>query len=73
MQTEVVTVPPETPTLDAIRIMRNQKVACLPVVKDGRLIGMVTETDMMEIARELLEEKFASESSTTLPALGSKS
>jgi CBS domain-containing protein/gamma-glutamylcysteine synthetase len=72
MQTEVVTVPPETPTLEAIRMMRELHVACLPVVKDGRLIGMVTETDMMEIARELLEEKFASESSTTLPAIGNR-
>ena len=51
------------------RIMRSQQGACLPVVKEGRLVGMVTETDMMEIARQLLEEKFASESSASLPKM----
>lgn len=70
METQVITVSPETPTLEAIRTMRRKHVACLPVIKAGRLIGMVTETDMMEIARELLEEKFASESSASLPMLG---
>ncbi len=52
-----VTVTPETSTLDAIDLMRRSGVGCLPVVKDGRLVGMITGRDFMEIARELLERK----------------
>ena len=33
------------------------RIGSLPVVKDGRLIGIVTERDFMDIAFELLEEK----------------
>ena len=32
MHTNVVTVNPETPTLDAIRLMKEHRIACLPVV-----------------------------------------
>jgi len=51
------TVPPETSTLDAIRIMREHQIGCLPVVKNGQLIGIVTQSDFMDVARDLLEEK----------------
>ena len=56
MQRDVVTVGPETTTLEVIRLMRDQHLSCVPVVKDGKLVGMVTEEDFLEIARELLEE-----------------
>ena len=52
-----LTVSPETSTLEAISIMRSRQIGCLPVVKDGRLVGMVTERDFMGIASELLEQK----------------
>jgi CBS domain-containing protein len=57
MNREPVTVPPEMDTLDAITIMRRAKVGCLPVVKDGRLVGIVTERDFMNVAAELMEQK----------------
>ena len=56
MASDLVTVGPETPTLDAIDVMRDKRISCLPVVKDGRLIGIVTEHDFMRIAGQLLEE-----------------
>ncbi len=37
--------------------MKGKSIGSLPVVKDGRLIGIVTERDFMDIASELLEEK----------------
>jgi CBS domain-containing protein len=59
------TVTPETPTLDAIMLMRREKIDCLPVVKDGRLVGILTERDFIEVAARLLEQKLgASESAT---------
>ena len=50
-----VTVEPSTSTLEAITLMRDHKVGCLPVVEDGRLVGIVTERDFIEISRKLLE------------------
>lgn len=52
-----LTVAPETSTLDAIELMRRHRVGCLPVVKDGRLVGLVTERDFMNVAAQLMEEK----------------
>jgi len=54
MERDPTSVAPETPTLDAIDLMREHKVSCLPVVNDGKLVGIVSETDFMPIAYELL-------------------
>ncbi|MEJ2207092.1 MAG: glutamate-cysteine ligase family protein [Gemmatimonadota bacterium] len=51
-----VTVTPDTPTLEAIDLMRERRVSNLPVVSDGKLVGIVTETDFMPIAYQLLSE-----------------
>jgi CBS domain-containing protein len=60
MATEIISVAPETPTLDAIALMRNHGVGCLPVLKDGRLVGIVTEHDFLLIAGQLLEKELRS-------------
>jgi CBS domain-containing protein len=57
MRREVVTVSPDTWTLDAIALMRRHRIGCLPVVKDGRIVAMVMEEDFMGIAADLLEER----------------
>ena len=38
-------VAPETATLEAIDLMRKHKVSCLSVVKNDKLVGLVTERD----------------------------
>jgi CBS domain-containing protein len=53
----LITISPETTTVEAIRLMREKSIGCLPVVHDNRLIGVVTERDFMAIAYELLERK----------------
>jgi CBS domain-containing protein len=50
-------VAPETETIKAIEMMREHEVGCLPVIKEGRLVGILTERDFMVITRELLCEK----------------
>jgi CBS domain-containing protein len=57
MRTEVTTVGLETATLDALRLMRRLRIGCLPVVQDGRLVGILTEEDFMTIASRLLEQR----------------
>ncbi len=57
MQRDPVCATPETPTLEAIALMREHKTSCLPVVNaDKKLVGIVTEHDYMRIAGKLLEE-----------------
>jgi CBS domain-containing protein len=51
------TVSPKTSTLAAIDLMREHKIGCLPVVKDRRLVGMITERDFMDVASELLRKQ----------------
>jgi CBS domain-containing protein len=53
---DVVVVTPETSTVEAIRLMRKHRIGCLPVAKDGRLVGVLTEGDFLDIAAELLEQ-----------------
>ncbi len=57
MSREIISVTPETSTLDAIALMRLHSVGCLPVLKDGRLVGIVTEHDFLIIAGKLLEKE----------------
>lgn len=55
MEVDPVTVTPETSTLEAIATMRKNKIGCLPVVSEGKLVGIITEHDFFEIAGVLLE------------------
>ena len=57
MKRDVVTVTPETATIDALRTMRKLRVGCLPVVSNDRLVGIVTEEDFMELASKMLEDQ----------------
>jgi len=57
MHDDPITVPPRTSCLDAILLMRKEGVACLPVVEEGKLLGIVTEHDFINMAASLLEEK----------------
>jgi CBS domain-containing protein/gamma-glutamyl:cysteine ligase YbdK (ATP-grasp superfamily) len=57
MHRDIITVHPHTRTLEAMRIMREERVGCLPVVdRDDRLVGILTEHDLIAIARPLLEK-----------------
>ena len=42
---------------EAIRLMREHQIGCLPVVKDERLVGIITERDLMNVAAALLEQQ----------------
>jgi len=61
MNRSPVTVHPDTPTVDAIRMMREQKLSCLPVTRENKLVGIVTEHDLIVVASRVLESKLASE------------
>jgi len=50
-----LTADPNMSCRDAIALMRRNRVGCLPVVNDGRLVGIVTESDFMQVASQLLD------------------
>jgi len=50
MTTDVITTTPETAVIDAARVMIKRKIGCLPVVKDGHLVGIITEGDFVALA-----------------------
>lgn len=45
----VVTVAPSTTVQEAARLMLKHKVAGLPVVSDGRVVGIITESDIFRL------------------------
>lgn len=55
MKPSPVTVAPDTPTLEAIEIMRRHNVGCLPVVEDNHLVGIVTAYDFLAVSAQLFE------------------
>lgn len=54
MTKEVITVTETTPIEEAAFIMANNKIGGLPVMRDGRLVGLITETDLFKIFLELM-------------------
>jgi len=53
MTKEVITVTEDTTLEEAARIMTDNKVGGLPVLRDNKLVGIITETDMFKIFLEL--------------------
>jgi CBS domain-containing protein len=56
MEKNLVTVSPQTKTMDALELMEKNHLGCLPVLHSNKLVGLVTERDFMKIAAELLKE-----------------
>ena len=54
MSSPLITVDPNTPLEEAARIMADNKIGGLPVVTGGKLVGIITETDVFKILLELL-------------------
>lgn len=49
----VITVTEYTPLEEAARIMADNKIGSLPVMRDDKLVGIITETDVFKIFLEL--------------------
>lgn len=54
MTRKVITVQEDTPLEEAARVMSDNKIGGLPVVRGDKVVGIITETDMFEIFLELL-------------------
>lgn len=50
MTADPVVVTPETPVQDALKLMKTNGFGRLPVVSKNRLVGIVTEADLMKVS-----------------------
>lgn len=53
MRDEVETISPDASIEEALESMLNPEVTMLPVVEDGRVIGVVTRTDLVRLIETL--------------------
>lgn len=57
MTTPVVRVPADATIREAARLMKDNKIAGLPVVEDGQLVGIITESDVFRLVVDMWESK----------------
>lgn len=55
MTSPVLTVSPNTDIAEASRMMVRNKIRRLPVVQKGKLVGIITTSDIMQVSPEILE------------------
>lgn len=54
MSEDLTTIAPDAPVEEAASLLVVKRIGCLPVVADGALVGIVTETDLLAVLVELL-------------------
>ena len=47
MSHPVITIPPDMPIIDALNLMKREHIRRTPVVKDGKLVGIVSDKDLL--------------------------
>jgi CBS domain-containing protein len=52
MKTDVVTISPDAPLVDAAKLMMERKIGCLLVTEGKAIVGILTETDFVKLAIE---------------------
>jgi CBS domain-containing protein/gamma-glutamylcysteine synthetase len=57
MRRKLVTIAPETSTLEALGLMRDKNIGCLPVIKNEKLVGLITAYDFLTVSAKLFEER----------------
>jgi acetoin utilization protein AcuB len=55
MSTDLITVARNTTIEDAANLMAKYKIGAVPVVAQGRLVGILTETDILRVFIEMVE------------------
>ncbi len=71
MKKNPVTVTPDTPFEEALRIGQDKRIGSFPVLEDGKLVGMTTESDIIRFLTRALGIKEEG-SRVTIEGLGGK-
>lgn len=54
MKKNVLTVTEDTPIEEAARVMADNKIGALPVLRGGNIVGIITETDLFKLFLEMM-------------------
>ena len=54
MSGDVVTISPHAPIEEAANLMFQKRIGALPVVQDGKMVGIITETDVLGVLTEMM-------------------
>ncbi len=60
MKTDILSVDPDMDVCTAIKKLLKNKYGCLPVVENGKLVGIVTEADFLNLTLNLLQKSKSS-------------
>ena len=71
MKKNPVTITPDTPFEEALRLGQEKKIGAFPVVEDGKLVGITTESDIIRFVTRVLGIKEEG-SRITIEGLGGK-
>jgi len=55
MTREPLKISPDAPLVEAVALLREKKLGCLPVVENGKLVGIITKSDMLSALLRILE------------------
>lgn len=59
MTRDPVTLKPDQHVADAAEIFSTKRFGCLPVVDEGKLVGIVTTSDMLKLLAKMMKDKRA--------------
>ena len=49
-----LSIAPDAPVVEAVKLMHSRKIGAVPVVENGELVGILTVSDMLGLLHELL-------------------
>jgi len=67
MRSDLITVTPDTPTRDAVALIRKHRIGSLPVVQDGHIVAMLTEQDFVGLVSRVLDSSSATGAPAEVP------
>lgn len=59
MTRDPMTLQPDQDVADAAEILSTKRFGCLPVVENGKLVGIVTTSDMLRLMARIMKDKRA--------------
>ena len=62
MDAEVLTIEDSADIMDVVALMLERNVSRIPVLRVGRVVGMVSRTDILKVLLEFEEERYSRES-----------
>ena len=66
MSTDLITISPEMPLGRVVVLMIDHGISCLPVLVDGSLVGIITNSDLHVVLQVLLETAWQSSSEESM-------